>query len=118
MTTNKHSAKVKEEAKELATLVLREIGDQPHARSIAICAGLGAAYAWRGLADSDERPAIIPPGSILWSESLAERVAAIVTDFYRRRAGPENPYERERRVHAAVRCFLINLFPLLEVHRL
>jgi hypothetical protein len=113
----RHSATVMAEATELATLVQSEIGDQPHAQSIALCAGLGAAYAWRGLADSDQRPPIVPPGEIPWSKSLAERLVAIVTDYYRQRFGQGDPFERERRLRATVRCFLVNLFPLVEADR-
>jgi len=59
-----HFPEIQAEARELAALVLPELGDKPDVEEIAFCAALGASFAWRGLADSDQRPPIDDPGEI------------------------------------------------------
>ncbi len=109
---DEHHPEIMAEATELAALVLPELGYHPDIGEIALCAALGAAYAVRELADDDSRPPIIPPDDIPWIKGLARKVGLIVLEYYQRRAGYSDLYIRARRHHAAIRCFLINLFPL------
>ncbi len=63
----RHKKVIMAEAAELATAILAEIGNeigkQRNANAIVFDAALGAAYGWRDLGGSDDRPPIIPPGT-------------------------------------------------------
>jgi hypothetical protein len=114
----RHGKAIREEATELSAAILTgigdEIGEQRNAKEIVFDAALGAAYAWRDLSGSDNRPPIIPPGTLKWSEPVATKVETIVNQFYADRPC-NNEWQRQWGLCAAVKGCQVNLFSLSDI---